>query len=826
MEISNYSNRKFMNTSILRKLDWPLLVEKISSYAQTQHGRNQCLEILPVLERREIEDRWALVDPIKKLYRDGYLPPIGDLPELEDIFKSSELGQILEGQDFRAILQLLDSVSQVRKFCKDFSAKCPPLRRIFAQVHDLPKLAKSIHEAIAPDGTILDEASKELSQIRKSKINLRKKIESKITELLSNSNLETYLQDRFFTIRSDRYVVPIRIDGRGRVKGSIYDTSASGQTLFIEPQVIAPMNEQLLELELSEKLEVLRILRQLSATVAQELNILQVDYEELVRLDFLCAQACFAQDSQSGPIEIVETPSINLIQSRHPLVKTPLGRTAVANDVGLDNDRHVLMISGPNAGGKTVVLKTVAMIHTMLKSGLLIPADSESKMFLFDNLFLEMGDSQNLTANLSTFSGHLQGLRPILIDSTAKDLVLLDELAVGTEPNTGSAIAQAILEKLADRGSKVIVTTHYDNLKVIATRDKRFRNGSMEFSMESLKPTYKLILDVPGQSYGLELAEQMGLPRDVIARAHELRGKTAHALDEAVNQLMHAREELQREKDQYIAKQIAAEEEKERFSLAKKEVETEKTKRAAKVGEKYSDQLSELREEFHSQITEFKKIFKDLKKNGPSEEDRQKYIDAKGLAEQKLQSFQNAISGLEFGNTLGNELPGSETSLEELSIGSRVFIIPLAEKGIVSKIARDVNDPIEVTVGAIKLRLPVEKVRILDQGSKKTIPKLSKPGTHSKKSSHTLKAVVIQTPTNTIDVRGYDSETAIEQSWNFIDKAILRGDRAIIIVHGHGTDKLKSNIRQALETRCPYKVSFKPGDEGLGGDGVTVVTIE
>ncbi|RZA10139.1 MAG: endonuclease MutS2, partial [Proteobacteria bacterium] len=336
-----------------------------------------------------------------------------------------------------------------------------------------------------------------------------------IRQLLTDQDVEAYVQDKIFTIRSDRYVVPMRVDGRGRVKGSIYDTSASGQTLYMELSEVRPMNDALLELESSEKLEILRIFKELSAQIAAELDTIDNNYKQLVELDILTAEAGLAVKLDAGPASIRDTPGLSFLRARHPILEMRQGFKTVANNVGLEDGQLSLIVSGPNAGGKTVVLKTVGLLHLMVKARLLLPLDEKSEVFLFENIFVEIGDAQNLSANLSTFSGHLMGLKPVLQEAGPDDLILLDELAVGTEPHTGSAIGQAVLEELANRKATAIVTTHFDNLKSLAINDKRFRNGSMEFSTKNLQPTYRLVLDIPGQSYGIEVAEQIGLPKHV-----------------------------------------------------------------------------------------------------------------------------------------------------------------------------------------------------------------------------------------------------------------------------------------------------------------------
>ena len=437
-------------------LEWNLLLNRLADHARSAPARHLCLALPTDLERQAVLQRWGETEPLTGLIRGGYAPPLGELPDMTALFKALKLGQILEGEYLRQIYQLLDITRLIQRFAIDFQSTCGTLGPYARSLYPLPKLMQAIAKAIGPEGEILDGASEELQKIRLAKASQRHRIEQEIRQILVDDQIETYLQDKFFTMRAERYVIPIRLDGRGRIAGSIYDTSASGQTLYIEPVRIAPLNAALLELDLAEKLEIIRIFRELSAHAAKEYDILQSDYEQIVTLDFLAAQAHFACEYDGIAVPLSDSPMMRLFGARHPLLSAPGGGAAVPNDILLGEQQSSLIISGPNAGGKTVVLKTAGIIHLMAKAGLLLPVDAPSTLFLFRNVYLSLGDAQSITAGLSTFSGHILGLKPIINDASRSDLVLLDELAVGTDPQTGSAIAQAILEDFAFRGIHVI----------------------------------------------------------------------------------------------------------------------------------------------------------------------------------------------------------------------------------------------------------------------------------------------------------------------------------------------------------------------------------
>ncbi|MEY4632097.1 MAG: hypothetical protein RIQ81_2217 [Pseudomonadota bacterium] len=848
----------------LEKLEWPLLLETLAAYSQTDDGQTLCIELQPDLDRATIETRWANVTSLKEIIRQGYRPPIGELPPMRRIFRALGLGQVLGGTELRQVLQLLQAIQKVHGFCVNFSAKSELLARLKNQIYPVPKLMLAIDKAISPDGTLLDDASPELAAIRRRKVSLAKKIEEQIKKVLREASVEQYLQDDFFTVRNERYVVPIRLDGRGRVEGTIVDTSDSGQTLFVEPASVAPLNADWLENQLAEKLEILKIFKNLSGMAATELDTLRADYDELVQLDFLTAQAGLAIQLDANPVNISDTPVLDLRAARHPLIRKPpaeftqteelppppltkMQNTAVPNTIALTDDQCCLIISGPNAGGKTVVLKTVGMLHLMAKAGLLLPADRTSRIHLFNRIFLELGDAQNLAANLSTFSGHVLGLKPVLEKAGPEDLALLDELAVGTEPQTGSALAQAVLESLAARGTFTLATTHYDSLKGLAASagtttggaaGSRFRNGSMEYSLKSMRPTYKLILDVPGQSYGLEVASQTGLPPSVIERARELRGSAASTLEHAVNQLLIAREETEKIRAGLRQKELATEELRARVEEERKALEEARREAARKVAKSQEQELEEMRENIRELQEQLKAALKALRKaeGGDLQQAVATAANISSATGDQMRKFDQKIREVSARSREGEVLPGRPLAPgENLQSGQKVFVVPLRKEGQVLRPADGDQAPAEIQVGLVKLRVPAHDLRIYDPvsasgGSATKQQSPTKPAAPGKlkpvNPPPEIPALVLQTPTNTLDLRGLDADSAIDKTITFIDKALLRGEVAIVIVHGHGTDRLKNAVRKSLRSDCPYNVAFRAGGSQEGGDGVTIVALK
>lgn len=825
-----------MSESLLQKLEWGLLTEKLAQYCQSPEGAERSRAKRPNLEAPEILKRWEQARPITDLYRQGYRAPIGDIEPVAPLIKAVGLGQVLDGSQLRGILRLLVAVKKVYAFSQDFSTRCETLQGFKNRLVLLSPLLKAIEKAVDEDGALLDQASPELSRIRNQQRGLKKKIEQKLKQVLNDSSWDLYLQDDFFTTRAERYVVPVKLDGRGRVPGSIVDTSDSGQTLFIEPAVIGPMNQALQDLELSEKLEIIRILRELSQKVCEGGDALLSNYEELIFLDELSAEGQFACEQDAVPVQLSENPVICLKNARHPLVKTPSGGAPVPNFISLNQDHHVLIISGPNAGGKTVVLKTLGMLVLMAKAGLQLPADSDSELFLFEQIFIEMGDSQSLTASLSTFSGHIQGLKPIVETAGAGDLILLDELAVGTEPNTGAAIAQAILEHLASLKAKALVTTHYDNLKSLAVKNSAFRNASMEYSLANYKPTYKLILDVPGQSYGLELASQIGLPETLISRARSLRGASVSALDDAVGQLMKARDQARLAEEEMLSARKEAEAGKARWDHDVMLLERNRKKSLEAMKMKFEKDLSKFRQDFDHWQSDVKKIRKELQKGtySPdvlSEKLAQGKQAGKNLLNAGEETSRQLVGRQDSEKSKKAEVPGRLVDFSVLKVSDLVWITPMSRSGKVLKLGQSRQDKIEVEAGAMKLRVDFKDLRLISTSitsikpAKKSVPG-SKKSPQSSGSSAPEDTVIFQTSGNTVDLRGMEVDEALEKTWRFLDAGVMRGEPALILIHGHGTDTLKSSIRKALKNQCPYDITFQSGDRSQGGDGVTVVIFE
>ncbi|MCB9228328.1 MAG: Smr/MutS family protein [Deltaproteobacteria bacterium] len=818
--------------SILQKLEWNLLTNRLAGYCQSPEGAKRAAAKQPCMNEEDIRERWKLALPLTDLYRQGYRAPVGELVAVEPLIRAVRLGRVLDGKSLRDISALLASVQKVFTFSRDFSPRCATLEGFRNRLVLLAPLQKSIIKAIDEDGMVMDQASPELIRIRNQRRSLMKQIEQKLKHMIHDPAWQLYLQDDFFTKRGERYVIPVKLDGRGRVPGTIVDTSDSGQTLFIEPAFIGELNQSLQDLELSEKLEVIRILRELSQAVSTHGDDLLSDYEALVFLDELSAEGQLACELDAVPVGLSSEPVLHLIQARHPLLQVVNAEAPVANDILLGEGQHILIISGPNAGGKTIVLKTMGMLVLMAKAGLQVPADSASMLYLFDRIFVEMGDAQSLTASLSTFSGHLQGLLPIVNSAQKKDLILLDELAVGTEPQTGAAIAQAVVEHLEKRECCALVTTHYDNLKGLAIHQKGFRNASMEYSLQTFSPTYRLILDVPGQSYGLELAAKSGLPEALISRAEDLRGSSVSAMDDAVSQLMAARDQARVAATEMQEAKRAAEAAEVRWQQDAKLLGQNRKKAVEAIRLRFEKELSAFREHVEEWQQQMKGLRKKISASAafpPDISEAMRQLSQSGQSVLKKGEGIIRKTGAETAEPPSQRsLPGREATFSTLKAGSQVWLNPLGCSGHILKMGTSPQDKIWVTTGQMKLWAELKDLRILETAAPQPSGKHKADSVRERKSgtSGAADVVFLATSANTLDVRGSTLSEALEKMWQFLDAAVMRGEAALMVIHGHGAGALKSGLRQALQEDSPYRVRFTPGDRSQGGDGVTLVFFE
>jgi DNA mismatch repair protein MutS2 len=780
--------------SYLQKLEWSRLCENIAQSAQSEDAKNQLLNIAPVLGPHEIELSQTYIDELKNLNDRGYKVPIQAIDPIKEIVVALRVGRSLYPEQLLSVLSLLRATKGMKKFAADFEDKSQALRSFNANTYALPKVQAAIEKAVGPDGSVLDSASTKLKKIRNSKTSLRKHIEDTIRRLIQRHDIQKYLQDDFFSIRNERYTIPMTLDGHGRIEGIVQDTSDSGQSLFIEPKEIQHLNEELIHVFLEEKIEIGRILKEISLEIEKDLGIIEFNYKSCIELETLWAKCEYAAKIRAHKITLSKVT--RLIQAAHPLLDS---QSVIKNDIELMS--QALIISGPNAGGKTVVLKTLGILALMTKAGLLIPCHPDSTIQVFDQVFIDLGDSQSLSSNLSTFSGHIFHIKKILEALKHDNLVLIDEICVGTAPETGAALAQAIIEECIAKGSSCVITTHFERLKKLAFEESIYRNASMEF--KDLSPTYRLIYDIPGKSYGLEVAKNHGLQESVIARAQNLLGSSDSKVEDLIDRLYATEAKLKEQSMELAEKSRELEELEDRYTKEKDLLSEQRQRLQSRFQESLEDERQSLKEKYQILLADLK----------------EKILHADTL---NLADYTKIKAGFdsEFEvQTPAASTPHSDSASTNFEVGMSVFVESLGTQGEI--LAMD-GTKILVKAGGMQVQTTMQDLKAA-KGQAKATPKkvLSKNTLNSKSGAIPF---VIATSANSLNICGLRAEDVEQKLFSFLDHHYRGGESQLIIIHGHGV--LKQIVRKLLQNECPYPLRFRPGEEKEGLDAVTIITFQ
>jgi DNA mismatch repair protein MutS2 len=789
-------------------LGWNDLLSNLASRTRSKRAHAAALALEALADLDAIRSRQEEVQEARAL-RDRSAPlPLGEMRDLEEVLARSEKGGILEPQSLRDVAITLRTAASVRRHLSGRAKEAPRLLGRAALIAPLEDLWERIGNAFedGPSGTSLrlsDRASPALSGLRRGAQRLREELEHTLERLLDSNEVSPHLQDRFFTQREDRYVVPIRVDARTRVRGIVHGLSQSGQTVFIEPEAVVGHNNRLKLLELEVAEEERRIFSELSLGVEEALPQIHVNIEVLGALDLMDAAAGLAIDLRAAPPEMTREGALDLRHARHPLMVLA-GRNCVPIDVVVDFGQ-TLVISGPNAGGKTVALKTAGLLALLARAGLHIPAQEGSKVPLFSEILSDVGDDQSLERNLSTFSAHVIQLRAFFEVAKPGVLILLDEIAVGTDPDQGAALAQSVLEGLAERGATVLLTTHYDRLKLLPAHDPRFINASVGFDLETLAPTYRLELGLPGASLAIVVAGRLGLPEAVCTRATTLLDEGQVGMEKLLLDLEAERRKLTQER--VSAESIREEAEAAHAEARRRVDEAQKHFEAARRGahDEAVDTLRRARRELERTATVLRRSAGQVT---PAE---------LSVAEHQIAE---AAAAVHAAAPAPAAPPGRPVKLEELTAGLPVFMIKLGGHGRV--LAPPKGRKVAVQVGALKLHVEVDDLRIVD----------TQASERSRRAERGHSGFDEVTPAGerrggylTVDVRGERIDVALGMAEKLLDDALRVGDSQVVVIHGHGTGALRESLRDRLSD-FPGVTGLRPGKEGEGGDGVTVVVLE
>lgn len=720
---------------------------------------------------------------------------LGGIRDIRNSVERAALGGILEPEDLLAIADTCGASRKAKFFLSNLKGDYPLILDYAKSLGIFKSLETAVNDTVADDGSILDTASDRLYGLRRKIRTCQERIKDKLESLIKNPHTAKYLQDNLVTIRGDRYVIPVKQEYRAQVPGLVHDQSASGATLFIEPLAVLELNNELKKVRAEEQAEIILILKNISQQVASFAQELLSTLEILGQLDFVFAKGQLSQAMDGGLPGINEQGMIKLVRARHPLIK----KGVVPIDVDLGRNIDAMIITGPNTGGKTVTLKTIGLLHAMALSGLHVPADIGTELSFFQNIFADIGDEQSIEQSLSTFSSHLVNIVRILKELGNNTLVLLDELGAGTDPTEGAALAMSILEYLEKRGVKVVATTHYSELKVYAYNNPRIVNASVEFNVETLQPTYRLLMGVPGKSNAFQIALGLGLGEDIVRRAGEFLTKDQVQVADLIANLEMDQKVSQQEREEAVnlRKELQVMEQR----LARKEVELHN-----REGEIIRRAQEESLQIIRKTKEEMDLLYKELKVNLEAE--------AQKVQNKALLDAKEKIKGAEEG--IHASLPEKRfTGKPPKTVfpGQFVEIPKLKQTGHVLSKPNQTGE-VYVQIGIMKITVKLEDIRITDSPEKKS---------GDTRVGH-LRMEKISAISNELHLRGMLVDEALESVDKYLDDACVAGLKEVRIIHGKGTGALRDAVTTHLKKHRQVKGS-RIGEYHEGGTGVTIVTL-
>ena len=781
-------------------LEWKKLLALLAGHTRSSRGAARARSAVLSSDLAEARRLQQLTTEMTGL-QDGPDPmPLMAFPDVEEAVGRAGKGAVLETHELRDHAVVLALWDEVQRHLARHAQDAPTLVAAASALsagYELRGIRVTLDASIQPDGSISDSATPELRRLTQHANELKQEIRHRLEHILHSQRYEEALQERYFAEREGRYVVPIKTDMQRRVPGIVHDVSASGATVFLEPRELVDLNNAIKVADREIDREVMRILRELSARIAQQAHTILAGLDALAELDVVAARAAFGRQLRAHPVPLNDEGRLRLRQARHPLLVLSKPHV-VANDVVLDDQVQVLVISGPNTGGKTVTLKIVGLFALMVKTGMHLPCEPESEMAVFPELFADIGDAQDLARDLSSFSAHMTQMVELLKRTYAgrQALVLLDEPVTSTDPIEGAALAEVLLCRLAALGMKVIVTTHYRSLKVLAQTTRGFANASVEFDMATLSPTYRLFMGVPGGSSAIEIAGRLGMDQAILDEARQ----KLKSEDRTFEQMLADLHDKQRRLTIDLARAVEARAEAEgaaaqaRAQLAKLEA-TEREERKG-IKKRLQEQFSRARAEVQATVDEVKR--------------EQKLIKAKEAKERLMELETRAQVDLA---PVAASIP-----LEQLDAGDQVEIGGLGMTGTLLEAPRG-KKRVRVKVGEGELLATVANLTGVGRAPE------SRPATAPFPMSQAATSRAYHAEEHrVVDVRGHAADEALEHVTAALDRATLEGAPSLRIIHGHGTGKLKATLRTYLRD-SPYVAHARPGDRGEGGDGVTIVTI-
>ncbi len=806
-----------MNTSHLEKLEYNKILEKLSSFCTTKSGKNLANKLLPSNEKTKVISLLQETLEAINLSTRNSFPSFYDAGNIEITLKQLESMQKLNTKSLLNLANILKNAEELKTyFDKDFitSESFPILSNLFNMLYSNNSITSKIFSCILEENIIDDRASKELYSIRRKKKNLEQDIRNKLNNMIHSSSYSKYIQEPIITIRNERFVIPVKEEYRSSIKGLIHDVSNAGSTVFIEPLSVFEMNNEIHELVNDENIEIEKILSELTKLFVPIISHIKDNLDIIGKLDFIFAKAKYAKSIDAIIPKVSNEKEITFKNARHPLINK---ETVVPITLTLGKDFSTLLITGPNTGGKTVTLKTVGLLTCMACSGLAIPCDENSSIYVFNNIFTDIGDDQDISSSLSTFSSHMTNIVDILKKFTSESLILLDELGSGTDPVEGANLAISILEHIKNVGALIICTTHYPELKKYALVTDGFENASVEFDVSTLSPTYRLLVGIPGKSNAFEISKKLGLDNKIIENAKSHLSSKEIAFEDLLKNIYDDKALIEKEKED-ITKELN------QVKLLRKTLERDNTSLKQKESElinnakvKARNILLDAKEEANDIIKEMNNLAKENKLNSNSE-----LSNLRNTLNSKIKDIK-LYDENEDNNSSNNNSSNTNLKPNDIYLNMKVFVKTLKQPGIVVSHVSKSNE-VRVQIGSIKTNVNIKNLEKLDNSNmnNKTNSTLIKNNSSSYSYANISKTINAKSEINVI---GYNVDEAIFVIDKFLDDCYLAKLQTVRIIHGKGTGKLRNGIHKFLKTN-PHVKSFRLGSFGEGEMGVTVVELK
>lgn len=788
-----------MNSKTLRKLEYNKIISLLADHASSESGKQLCRSLLPQTELSAIEQmQEETAAAFTRIIKKGR-PSFGGCVPVEASLKRLELGASLGSGELLSIGRLLDCAGQIKSYGRHETVDEFPdcLDSYFQRLEPVTRVASEIRRCILEEDVIADDASANLQKIRRSIQSFDGKIHSALNSMV-NGSMRNYLQDAIVTMRGDRYCLPVKAEYRSQVKGMIHDQSSTGSTLFIEPMTVVKLNNDLMELHAKEQEEIQVILSTLSSMAAEHCEELRVDYEVLTTLDFIFARGSLAVDQNASRPVLNQEGRIHIREGRHPL----LDRTKVVpTTICLGDDYDLLIVTGPNTGGKTVSLKTTGLFTLMGQAGLHIPALDRSELAVFTEVYADIGDEQSIEQSLSTFSSHMTNIVSFLKQVDEHSLVLFDELGAGTDPTEGAALAIAILTSLHRRGIRTMATTHYSELKVFALTTEGVENASCEFDVETLRPTYHLLIGIPGKSNAFAISKKLGLSDEIIEEAKTHLSDQEESFEELLSDLEHSRRTIEREQAEIRAYKEELETLRHRTKEKQEKLDAQKERIIRDANEKAERILQSAKDYADETMRNFRKFGKENISASEMEKEREKLRQRMAKTSSKV--------------TLEKAQPKKAYKPSDFKLGTSVRVLSMNLTGTVHTLP-DSRGNVEVQMGILRSKVPITDLDIIEETASYTSKQTRRTSSGKMKMGKSL------TVSPEINLIGRTSDEAVALLDKYLDDAYLAHLSPVRVVHGKGTGALRNAVHQYLKRQKHVK-SYRLGAFGEGDAGVTIV---